>query len=61
MTLPDETCLSVVVYSAPSGSAAEDGLKLLASWCATTGQTRKSASGFEPEALDEAESEPNMG
>jgi hypothetical protein len=35
MTLPDDSGLSVVVYSAPSGSAAADGLKLLASWSAT--------------------------
>ena len=40
MSLPDESGLSVVVYSAPSGTAAEDGLKLLASWSATTGQDR---------------------
>ncbi|MGW6796862.1 helix-turn-helix domain-containing protein [Streptomyces chartreusis] len=38
MSLPDESGLSVVVYSAPPQTAAEDGLKLLASWCATTGQ-----------------------
>lgn len=31
MRLPDESGLSVVVYSAPAGTAAEDGLKLLAS------------------------------
>ncbi|MFJ8143376.1 helix-turn-helix domain-containing protein [Streptomyces sp. NPDC096013] len=38
MNLPDESGLSLVVYSAPPGTAAEDGLKLLASWSATTGQ-----------------------
>lgn len=38
MSLPDESGLSVVVYSAPPGTAAEDGLKLLAGWSATTGQ-----------------------
>ncbi|WP_067840482.1 helix-turn-helix transcriptional regulator [Nocardia lijiangensis] len=38
MTLPDESGLSVVVYSAPAGTAAEEGLRLLASWSATTGQ-----------------------
>jgi hypothetical protein len=37
MSLPDGRGLSVVVYSAPPGTAAEDGLKLLASWSATTG------------------------
>ncbi|MEU5700041.1 helix-turn-helix transcriptional regulator [Streptomyces aurantiacus] len=37
MSLPDGSGLSVLVYSAPSGTAAEDGLKLLASWSATTG------------------------
>lgn len=36
MSLPDESGLSVVVYSAPPETAAEDGLKLLASWSATT-------------------------
>jgi transcriptional regulator with XRE-family HTH domain len=38
LALPEENGLSVVVYSAPPGSAAEDGLKLLASWSATAGQ-----------------------
>lgn len=38
MSLPDESGLSVVVYSAPAGTAAEDGLKLLASWSATLRQ-----------------------
>ncbi|MEW2259683.1 helix-turn-helix transcriptional regulator [Streptomyces sp. NPDC047869] len=33
-----EDGLSVVVYSAPPNSAAEDALKLLASWSATAGQ-----------------------
>ncbi|REE65608.1 helix-turn-helix protein [Streptomyces sp. 3212.3] len=36
MSLPDESGLSVVVYSAPSGTAAEESLKLLASWSAST-------------------------
>lgn len=43
MSLPDESGLSVVVYSAPDGSAAEDGLKLLASWSATTAADSSSA------------------
>ncbi|MET8623858.1 hypothetical protein ABZW30_08900 [Kitasatospora sp. NPDC004669] len=38
MSLPDESGLSVVVYSASPGTAAEDGLKLLGGWSATTGQ-----------------------
>ncbi|MFF2324441.1 MULTISPECIES: hypothetical protein [unclassified Streptomyces] len=38
MSLPDESGLSMVVYSAPPKTAAEDGLKLLAGWSATTGQ-----------------------
>ncbi|MGW4774022.1 hypothetical protein ACWEO2_39035 [Nocardia sp. NPDC004278] len=38
MSLPDESGLSVVVYSAPPEGAAADGLKLLASWYATIGQ-----------------------
>ncbi|MDX3852797.1 helix-turn-helix transcriptional regulator [Streptomyces sp. AK02-01A] len=48
MSLPDESGLSVVVYSAPPGTAAEDGLKLLASWSATTGQERDAESTGEP-------------
>lgn len=36
MELPGESGLAVAVYSAPSGSAAEDSLKLLANWSATT-------------------------
>lgn len=35
MMLPDDSGLQLCVYSAPAGSAAEDGLKLLASWSAT--------------------------
>lgn len=38
MNLPDESGLSVVVHSAPPGSSAEDGLKPLAGWTATTGR-----------------------
>ncbi|MDH6121790.1 transcriptional regulator with XRE-family HTH domain [Kitasatospora sp. GAS204A] len=37
MILPDESGLSLVVYSAPPGTAAADGLKLLAGWSATAG------------------------
>jgi transcriptional regulator with XRE-family HTH domain len=37
LSLPDESGLSVVVYTAPAGSPAEDALKLLASWSATGG------------------------
>ncbi|MFJ4927194.1 helix-turn-helix domain-containing protein [Streptomyces sp. NPDC088736] len=40
MSLPDESGLSVVVYSPPPGSAAEDALRLLATWAATTGPER---------------------
>lgn len=36
MVLPDESGLQVAMYSAAPGSASEDGLKLLASWSATT-------------------------
>jgi len=35
MQLPGDSALSVTVYSAPPGSAAEDGLSLLATWSAT--------------------------
>jgi hypothetical protein len=38
MNLPDEGGLSVVVYSAPPNTPAEDGLKLLAGWSATAAQ-----------------------
>ncbi|MFD6280346.1 hypothetical protein ACFWFI_33015 [Streptomyces sp. NPDC060209] len=38
MGMPDESALSILVYSAPAGSAAEEGLKLLACWAATAGQ-----------------------
>ncbi|WP_431904630.1 helix-turn-helix transcriptional regulator [Amycolatopsis thermoflava] len=38
MVLPDDSGVGIVVYSAPPGSAAEDGLKLLASWAATQDQ-----------------------
>ncbi|MFJ3310529.1 helix-turn-helix domain-containing protein [Streptomyces sp. NPDC086549] len=48
MSLPDESGLSVVVYSAPPGTAAEDGLKLLASWSATTGQKQDADSTSKP-------------
>jgi anti-sigma factor RsiW len=41
MTLPDETGLSIVVYSAPPATAAEDALKLLASWSAATGHEQE--------------------
>ncbi|MGW7381014.1 MmyB family transcriptional regulator [Streptomyces sp. NPDC054794] len=44
MSLPDESGLSVVVYSAPPESAAEDALKLLASWSATIGPERDAMS-----------------
>ncbi|RDG36780.1 helix-turn-helix transcriptional regulator [Streptomyces corynorhini] len=39
MALPGDTGQSVVVYSAPAGTAAEDGLRLLASWSASEGDT----------------------
>ncbi len=41
MNLPDGCGLSVLVYSAPPGTAAEDGLKLLASWSATSGEDQE--------------------
>ncbi|MGW6740148.1 helix-turn-helix domain-containing protein [Streptomyces sp. NPDC055025] len=50
MSLPDESGLSVVVYSAPPGTAAEDGLKLLSSWSAPTGPERDAESTGEPSA-----------
>ena len=50
MSLSDGSGLSVVVYSAPPGTAAEDGLKLLASWSATTGHEQDWESGIGPAA-----------
>jgi len=44
LSLPDDSGLSVVVYSAPPGSAAEDALKLLAGWSATTAGQRDAPS-----------------
>ncbi|HWG26762.1 helix-turn-helix transcriptional regulator [Actinospica sp.] len=38
MLLPDESGLQIATYTAAPGSAAEDGLKLLASWCATAAE-----------------------
>ncbi|MFE9250039.1 helix-turn-helix transcriptional regulator [Streptomyces sp. NPDC007088] len=48
MSLPDDSGLSVVVYSAPPDTAAEDGLKLLAGWSATTGLEQNAHSTSEP-------------
>ena len=48
LSLPDESGLSAVVYSARPGTAAEDGLKLLAIWSATTGQTQDAESTSKP-------------
>ncbi|MFQ3555567.1 helix-turn-helix transcriptional regulator [Streptomyces gramineus] len=49
MALPDGSGLSVVVYSAPAGTPAEDALTLLASWDATTAHGRDAdASGNPP-------------
>lgn len=48
MSLPDESGLSVVLYSAPPNTSAEDALKLLASWSATTGQEQDTASTSKP-------------
>lgn len=51
MSLPDASGLSVVVYSAPPKTAAEDGLKLLASWSATTRQEQDAQSMGNPPPL----------
>ncbi len=48
MSLPDESGLSVVVYSAPPETATADALKLLASWSATTGQEQDARSTSTP-------------
>ncbi|WP_103884568.1 helix-turn-helix domain-containing protein [Actinacidiphila yanglinensis] len=46
--LPDESGLSVVVYSAPPRSATADALKLLASWSATPDQERNEETPSQP-------------
>ncbi|MFJ8008352.1 helix-turn-helix transcriptional regulator [Streptomyces fagopyri] len=46
MSLPDESGLSVVVYSPAPGSAAEDALRLLATWSATTGREQDAPSSI---------------
>jgi hypothetical protein len=48
MTLPDESGLSLVVYSAPPGTPAADSLKLLAAWSATTRQEQDAQSTSRP-------------
>ncbi|MEU6239765.1 helix-turn-helix transcriptional regulator [Streptomyces sp. NPDC047024] len=47
MSLPDESGLSVLVYSAAPGTPAENALKLLAGWSATTGQEQDAESAGE--------------
>ncbi|MEU0034190.1 helix-turn-helix transcriptional regulator [Streptomyces sp. NPDC006333] len=44
LSLPDESGLSVVVYSSPPGTPAADALKLLATWSATTGREQDAPS-----------------
>ncbi|OKI06165.1 transcriptional regulator [Streptomyces sp. CB02923] len=50
LDLPHESGLSMLVYSAPPGTAAEDGLKLLANWSAAAGQERDTQSTSEASA-----------
>ncbi|WP_405828456.1 helix-turn-helix domain-containing protein [Streptomyces sp. NBC_01176] len=44
LSLPDESGLSVVVYSSPPGTPAADALKLLTTWSATTGRKQDAPS-----------------
>lgn len=44
MSLPDESGLSVVVYSPAPHTAADDALRLLAAWSATSGQEQDAPS-----------------
>lgn len=44
LSLPDESGLSIVVYGAAPGTAAEEGLRLLASWSATNADEHNAAS-----------------
>jgi hypothetical protein len=46
MDLPADPGLSLIVYSAEPGSAAEESLKLLASWSATTGSEASALTRF---------------
>ena len=48
MALPDESGLSVVVYSARRDTPAQDALTLLAGWSAGTGQDRAADSAGSP-------------
>jgi transcriptional regulator with XRE-family HTH domain len=45
MELPSQPGLTLLVYTAPEGSPAADGLSLLASWAATAEQTGQLADG----------------
>jgi transcriptional regulator with XRE-family HTH domain len=49
LALPADPGLSLVVYGAEPGSAAQDGLKLLASWAATVDQLDQPATSQAPE------------
>ncbi|WP_329068852.1 helix-turn-helix transcriptional regulator [Streptomyces sp. NBC_01429] len=57
MILPGESGQSVVVYSAPAGTAAEDGLKLLASWSVTADDARHAPAGADSSDADDPEAE----
>ncbi|MFE2544990.1 helix-turn-helix transcriptional regulator [Actinacidiphila glaucinigra] len=48
MRLPDDSGLSVVVYSAPPGTAAEEALKLLAAGSATSGPEQHTEPAGDP-------------
>ncbi|MEU4150013.1 helix-turn-helix transcriptional regulator [Streptomyces sp. NPDC026659] len=53
MNLPDESGLSVLVYSAAPGTPTEDALTLLANWSATTGQAGPTGQGQDAASTDE--------
>ena len=48
MRLPDDSGLTLVVYSAPAGTAAADGLKLLASCSANAADHEHNADAGSP-------------
>jgi transcriptional regulator with XRE-family HTH domain len=59
MNLPDEGGLSVVVYSAPPNTPAEDGLKLLAGWSATAAQDQNTDTDQDQDQDTESTSRPS--
>ncbi|MEU8133749.1 helix-turn-helix transcriptional regulator [Streptodolium elevatio] len=51
VVLPDDSGLRMIVYSAPPGTAAEDALKLLATWTATAARATDAAASADSAAV----------